>query len=275
MTRPGGLPSRQLELLQYICPPVVADVVRMGRQGLANIGCGRLLAPNLKWKNAFQGKTVFILGNGPSLHAIDRNVYRDRPVIVMNGFERAEWKGEVDIVAHCIGEPRQSPSWGEHVGKSINETSAASYWLHISAYKQLGEIMAGKSLYYVNPGIEAGLWPSGRRIALESTTLGYATTAQLAIEVGLHMGFTKIILLGFDHDWLASPKYSRHFYSTDKDPEDTLDQHNYLSIIEFSHRMWTIYYKLRNVASGHGATICNMSPGSFLDVFPVIAPYDL
>ena len=81
------------------------------------------------------------------------------------------------------------------------------------------------------------------------------------------MGFGRIVLLGFDHDWLASPKYSRHFYSNDKDGSDIIGTLNYLDIIEMGRRMWTIYYKLKGIARSHGATIYNMTKDSYLDVF--------
>jgi len=185
----------------------------------------------------------------------------------MNSFDQAEWKNEIEIVAHCVGEPRGCPSWGEHIVGNINGTNGGSYWLHFTSRNHLKGINDAKRCYYVFPCVEPGLWPSRKRVRLHSSTLGYATTAQLAIQVALYMGFGRIVLLGFDHDWLASPKYSRHFYSNDKDGSDIIGTLNYLDIIEMGRRMWTIYYKLKGIARSHGATIYNMTKDSYLDVF--------
>jgi hypothetical protein len=188
----------------------------------------------------------------------------------MNSFDRADWKDDVEIVAHCLGEPRKSSSWGGHISGSINGTKSASYWLHLSSKGYLHSIDHGKNLNYVLPVFEPGIYPN-RKIELHFPTLAYQTTAQLAILVALYMGFSEIFLLGFDHDWLASPKYSKHFYSNDKDPEDTLDRFTYLGIIDFTKRMWNIYYKLQEISEIHNAKIYNMTENSYLDVFKRVA----
>jgi hypothetical protein len=224
------------------------------------------LATNIFWRDAFSGERVYVVGNGPTLLSFDRRAFRGQRLIVMNSFHHAEWKREVDIVAHCIGEPRLSPSWSDPT-ETINGTDSASYWLHFSSCGQFPSVTPDKKLHYVLSGYGPHIH-GHRQLRLHRVSLAYQTTAQLAIMVALYMGFKDIILLGFDHDWLATPDFSRHFYSSQRDPSDTLHTFTYHQILTVVLRMWEIYYALQSAAEAHGATIRNATPNSYLDVFP-------
>lgn len=260
-------PTRQYYLhgLRDWFPPRLLDTVRTLRQARRIPAARALLQANVACRNRFSGQRVWVLGNGPSLAAVDRGVFRDDPVIVMNNFHRSDWKHEVFAVAHCIGEAPDSPAWTDPA-EIINGTTAETYWLPVAAAKHLHGLAPGKVVQYVLAGIEPRRWGS-RIIDLSRLSLGYQTTAILAIEVALHLGFSDIRLLGFDHDWLASPDYSRHFYSAEKEEEDKLGTFSYLQVLQMVTRMWEGYYALLRAAAVHGAQISNWTTGSYLDVF--------
>jgi len=254
-------------LIKYIFPRFFHDLYNYLRQVPKVIKYRHLLKVNNDWNGYYSGEDVFIIGNGPSLADIDFAFIKGKKVIVMNCFEKFTWKNELEIVAHCIGEPYDSISWSEDVFcNSIMGTNSRSYWFHFTSYKKIPINTDDKKLYYVFPILEPGLW--GRKsVSLNKPTLGYQTTAQLAIQVAIFMGFKKIFLIGFDHDWLASPKFSRHFYSNEKDDIDKLGRWRYLDIINFMQRMWRIYYTLKNSAERSGTQVINKTRGGFLDVF--------
>lgn len=254
-----------LHCLRDLLPPRLLDAMRTLRQALRVPAARALLQANAACRGRYQGQRVWVLGNGPSLALVDRAVFRDDPVIVMNNFHRANWKHEVRAVAHCIGEPPDSPGWTDPT-VIINGTLAETYWLPVATIGQMHGLAPGKVLHHVLAGIEPRRWGE-RAIDLCQLSLGYQTTAILAIEVALHLGFSDIRLLGFDHDWLASPDYSRHFYSAEKDQEDKLDSYSYLQVLQMVMRMWEGYYALRRAATVQGAVITNWSHGSYLDVF--------
>lgn len=259
------LPSNRLIETKDFLPPILLDVLRAFRCLVRYPLLRDTLLANRVWQNAFQGERVYVIANGPSLASFDRSELRGRRVIVMNNFERADWKHEVDIVAHCVGEPRSSSAWIDPA-ENINGTNSASYWFHFSALGKIAGVPEGKKLHYVLAGYEPRVW--GRRLVrLHGLAMGYQTTAQLAIQVALYMGFKEVVLLGFDHDWLASPTFSRHFYSSERDSADRLSEYSYYDLIRFSMRMWQVYYALRDAAASHGATIVNKNSGSYLDVF--------
>ena len=251
--------------LHDVLPPLATDVLRAGRSWLKFLQMRSVLAANQEWAGKYEGQRVYIIANGPSVNSVDRGLLRGEKVITMNNFHRSEWKEEVEAVAHCYGEPPWSPGWLEPC-ECINGTTSASYWLNAAAYGHMEGIEPGKKLYYVLAGIEPSLWGK-RTVDLTRMGLGFQTTAQLAIEVALFMGFKEIRLLGFDHDWLASPKFSKHFYSNEPDPEDALGTFPYYDIIKSTLRMWEGYYALDRAGAAHEAVIVNMTDGSFLDIF--------
>ena len=188
-------------------------------------------------------------------------------VIVMNSFHRAEWKHDMNIVAHCFAEHFSSKSWSASgILDCIDGTNSHSYWLDISSFNKIEGIKYGKNIQYVLPVYEPQLYHK-YGFNLSYPTMAYQTTAQLAIQVAMHMGFKDIYLIGFDHDWLSSRDYSRHFYSLEKDSTDGLENLSYLKIIEFMKRMWTIYYAMERIAKKLDVKIINLSSRTFLDVF--------
>jgi hypothetical protein len=223
------------------------------------------LRQNKKYKNSKSGK-VYILANGPSLREVDFSVISDCDVITMNSFHRGKIDANLNIVAHCYGEPKNSSAWLlDDFKDCMLNNHAESYWVHYSSVLSANKLKV--QVQAVFPAIESLIWRSGR-VDLSSLTLGYASTAQLAIQVAMHLGYDDIMLLGFDHDWLASRDYSRHFYSNEKDVSDTLFQNSYLSIIEMLERLWCLYICIFNSASKADIKITNCTRNSHLDVFP-------
>jgi len=227
-----------------------------------------MLKRNASFKNRFQGDEIFIVANGPSLNNFGPENLQGRKVIVMNHFELAPWKSNVKIVAHCIGEPVNSPAW-EDPTPSIDGTEAMSYWLHVSALRNadVRATLGRKSLHFVKAIIKPDLW-SGRAPDLTRSTLAYQTTAQLAISVALYMGFKAIYLVGFDHDWLTTRGHSPHFYAeSDEVKPSDLSIFSYYEMMLISLNMWRIYFALQRSANNAGARILNLSDPSYLDVF--------
>lgn len=253
----------------YWTPPIVLDVASAIRGLVRYRDLRHTLRKNGALRGAHAGETVYVVANGPSLLNFGARNLFGKKVIVMNHFELADWKTEVDIVAHCIGEPFDSPAW-EDPTSSIFGTDARTYWLHISALRDpaVQQCAASKPLHFAQSTIKPGLWGGGR-IDLSRPTLGYQTTAQLAISVALHMGFTTVYLVGFNHDWLCTRGHSPHFYADNADvPPADLSRFTYAQMIDISARMWAYYRALDKSARAMGAQVINLSEPSFLDVFP-------
>lgn len=90
----------------------------------------------------------------------------------------------------------------------------------------------------------------------------------MGLMVGLYMGYKKIYLLGFDHDWLCQRNISPHFYDERENiPKADLSKFSYYELIRFSQNMWDIYIKLKSTAIKSGVKVINLSRPTYLDVF--------
>lgn len=252
-------------LKKILLPPVIADFFRFILNIPLAIRYSGQLRQNKKYSNTKSGK-VYILANGPSLRSVDFAAISRCDVITMNSFHRGEVNTNLNVVAHCFGEPRNSSAWMfDDFEDCLINNHAESHWVHYSSVSSAKQLQIPVQI--VVPGIEATLWRSSK-VDLSSLSLGYASTAQLAIQVAIYLGYDDIVLLGFDHDWLASRDHSRHFYSDEKDLTDTLFQNSYLSILEMLERLWRLYISIAASATKSEIKITNCTRNSHLDVFP-------
>jgi hypothetical protein len=253
--------------IRYFSPPIFLDILIALKNLFRYFPFALELRKNKPYKNRYLGQSVVIIGNGPSLRLLDKKKLLGKKIIVMNGFHRGGFNEAFEIVAHCIGEPHTSSSWIlEDVQESIEKTKSESYWLHISSCKFLEYLNIDKQIRYVHPVFPPSLSKGlGNDLALP--VLSYQTTAQMAIQVAIYMGFTEIKLVGYDHDWLASPGFSKHFYSNEKDKTDHLDKHSYLELMRIVQNMWNVYYSINKIAKKLNIKITNASAHSYLDIF--------
>ncbi len=257
--------GRSRELLKYMVSPFIREFLRYLQNQVKFLFKRKVLQRNQIWRNRYLNDEVIVVGNGPSLRQMDPASLVNKNVIVMNNFYRAEWAKTITPVATCFGEPPNSPSW-EDPTAIFDMTPSSSYWLHIDNIKKGGPLSFDERFNYVLPGIEPRLFGHSA-IRLDRLSVGYQNTGILAIEVALYMGFKSIKLIGFDHDWLASPEFSRHFYSDEKDATDMLGRLTYLELIKSAERTWEGYYAMDRASKTQGARIVNCSSHSFLDVF--------
>lgn len=209
---------------------------------------------------------VYILGNGPSLKKVNFSALGDEDIITMNSFHLGRKNNNLNIVAHCFGEPVSSPAWMfDDFKDSMIKNYAESYWVHYSSLSYAKKLKINTQI--IVPGIGAGLWRSGK-INLSSISLSYASTAQLAIQVAMYLGYDEIVLLGFDHDWLSNSDHLAHFYSDKKDHTDKLSEEPYLTVLNMVKRLWHLYISISNSSSKSGIKITNGTRNSNLDVFP-------
>lgn len=224
------------------------------------------LEKNKLLKDKYFGESVFVLGNGPSLNNINLNLMIGKKIITMNHFELHPLKNCFHIVAHCIGEPYKSQGW-ECPTPMIDGVKSESYWFNIDTIEYFSDKKYLVNYYYPCIHHKNNIIKGDD---LSSVALEYQSTSQMAINVAIYLGFKKIYLLGFDHDWLATRGYSPHFYdeSDDMNPAD-MSKFSYIEMIKISLRLFEIYDRLKAIAKRNGVDIFNLSHPSFLDTFPI------
>ncbi len=254
--------------ISYILPAFLIDFVLLLKQLYLARRLLFRLNSNQKYKNFGKSKEVYVLANGPSLNNFPIEKLFGKEVIVMNNFHLSPWKDNVKIVAHCIGEPFESIAW-ENPEKIINGTNSYSYWLHYSNYKKIDHSpLPAKEIHYAIPAIPPGLTFKKNRLNFGFVVPAYQTTAQMALMLAIYMGYSKIYLLGFDHDWLSNRNVSTHFYKeSDEVKKSDLSIFSYYDLMTFVKRKWEIYLKIKEIAENREVKIINLSSPSYLDVF--------
>lgn len=255
---------------RQLTPPLLRHCYSFIRSYLRFAFHARVLLRNASNKDSRCGKTVYILGNGPSLNNFELGGIIGEDVITMNYFYLHPRVKDFNIVAHCIGEPFDSATWIDP-SDMVERTDARSYWFGLPAKEFCEARYSGKELHYYLPGVAPGFDVLCRG-DLTRPTLQYQSTSQMAIMVALHMGYKNIYLLGFDHDWLATRGYSPHFYKEDEDDpaiaKADFSLIPYLDMINITKNLFEVYAAIKKIASKQGVNIVNLSQPSYLDIFP-------
>ena len=255
---------------RQLIPPVIWHCYSYIRSYARYFLNAKLMHRNDFVKDSKKGQTVYILGNGPSLNNFNLEEICGKDVITMNYFYLHPEINNFNIVAHCIGEPFDCSTWVDP-SDMVEKTPAETYWFSITAKDFCERNFKNSKLHYYLPGVAVNF-----NILLDSNlarpTLQYQSTSQMAIMVAMHLGYKKIYLLGFDHDWLATRGFSPHFYNENETNSEIekadFSKISYLNMINISKNLFDIYDSIKNIASRKNISIVNLSRPTFLDIFP-------
>ena len=221
-------------------------------------------------KNSKKNKTIYIIGNGPSLNNFNFEKIYGKDVITMNYFYLHPKISNLNVVAHCLGEPYDCSTWVDPVD-IVENTPAETYWFNVSASEYCIKKFTNKKLYFYLSGISETF-----EVLLDANlsrpSLEYKSTSQMAIMIAMHMGYKEIYLLGLDHDYLVNRGYAAHFYNEDREnlaiaKADHSDI-SYLNMIISMKNLFEIYEAIKKIAIKKHVKIINLSKPSYLDVFP-------
>ena len=213
--------------------------------------------------------TVVILGNGPSIKLLDLPLLlANQDVIVMNAFYRHPDVSKLNIAAYCFGE--QGANVAHCDISRVLKTESRQYWFSADFASKITPLSNNIHIYF--PGNDDVLSKHRRHIDLSRPAPYYEATSQMAIIIAISMGYKKIVLLGYDHDYLASGEIIKHFYEEDVNDEPSIsklyiDGSDYHALIQNCERMWARYKKINIYARFRGIQIINCGKNSYLDVF--------
>jgi hypothetical protein len=173
-----------------------------------------------KWqqlKGKFAGKTAFLLGNGPSLNVTPLYLLRDEVSMCFNRFylmeERVGWKPTFFL---CT-DPVVLPDIYEEIEKRVDEYSFPVFQeIHKGYFHKHDHVL------YINE-----LNPFRFTYPLPLVSRGSQTVAVAGLQVLFHLGFSKIVLLGVDQNYVlhdtAEVIEGRKIMSTQDDDPNHFD----------------------------------------------------
>jgi hypothetical protein len=192
------------------------------------------------------GRTVFILGGGPSLKSVDVDRLRGQRVIaVNNAYKLGAW---IDVV--FFGDLRWM-QWHEDGLRQFPGLKVSAHEGHLSA---LGRALGVRVVRKKNS-------PEG--IFKDPALLAWnANSGACAINLAVHFGAKRIILLGFDMHKVDGQNnwHSEHKNAPTHDP-----------YMKFLARFPAIAESLKRL----GIECINATPGSALTAFPIVDPAEV
>jgi len=229
----------------------------------------------LPFKNKFENKRVFLIGNGPSLNSTNLDFLQNEYSIAMNRisliYSQTKWRPTFYIFcsSNC-----QHQIWGKEWTRSIIESVSQpnttsfiwkKYQNTIDPKKQYS-IKWIENMSEYKPDTQGNILEKCFSNNIESRIDKSATTMNVALQLANYMGFSEIYLLGCDLGWSTDQGYN-------KDPNHFVK--NYNADIP-AYKVNKINYQMRNVHKLARANIdksvkmFNASIKTTLDVYPII-----
>lgn len=244
---------------------------RTWRYKFAGRGIGFLLNERkiLKYKNAYKGKRVFIIGNGPSLNELDLTKLKDEVTIGFNSIFLAEKdmgfapthyvvedlfvaEDRADRINAYVG-PEQK--WFGNYLRHCLKKDMKTVWLNVRMrYDNY------PSFPYFSPNAARQVWTGG-------------TVSFIGMQLAYYFGAKEVYLIGFDHSYDIPDDADVEGLAITSNSDDPNHFHpDYFGkgfrwhdpLLE---RMEQAYAKTRTYYEQNGRSIKNATAGGKLEVF--------
>jgi hypothetical protein len=239
-----------------------------------------ILSKNRNLKDKHLGQRCFILATGSSIAKMNLKPLIGEICIGLNEFHlhpdynliKPRYMVFSGFGIHTV-DPDRHEKWYKHYCEITHSVSIPL--INICDYKFIStrDLLLHNEKYFFQLGLSYNRLP---HLGIDATSKLYASqgVGAMAIQMALYMGFSEIILVGFDHDWLLRmfDLNPTHFYDHNKsviykghnEVESTTVSYQAMSLI----KLFANYEALNSYAASQGITICNATLGGMLDVFP-------
>lgn len=237
------------------------------------------------FKDIHKNKTCYILGTGPSLNKFDIKKLKNEFTIGINFFflhPDFKFLNKKYICSAPSHMPLNYDIWDNLLTK-LQDHDISQIFIGDSNYEySIGNFLKNnkdKKLhnlcllnYHSSPIVNSNnINFSNLHDLGVGPLISPVTTLVTALQIAYYMGFTKINLLGIDHDNLNPAKNSdasnSHFYSEDQNHETHIKYDNKTSIFKWLYQAWTQYEILNEFYRLNKIEIINLNKESYLDVF--------
>jgi len=225
-----------------------------------------------KYKNFYEGRRCFIIGNGPSLTVSDLDKIKNAGEIsiasnsIYNLYDKTEWRPTIYTISDFL-----------EIKHTLKEISALKPELKIVAMSAVGRV------FNVDNAILLKLIDKDEKEEkvffsddISNCIYDGATVTYTSIQCAVYLGFKEIILLGVDHSFAQertkdglkiNTGIKNHFenYLTDYAKESGSDDEEYFIFpVDFATMA---FEKAKEYTDAHGIKIFNATRGGKLEVF--------
>jgi N-acetylneuraminate synthase len=236
-----------------------------------------LLAENQKLRNRHAGERCFILATGPSVRGQSLHQLAGETCISVSNFFVHPDYARILPRYHCVApfhKPITEDGWQEWLAEMAGKTGGAELFFGLQDLERNGQggLFNVRQVHHMHLGGSLGQLEA-HGIDLTRALAAPQSVTIMALYSAIYMGFSDIVLLGCDHDWILHLNESRHFYSEDQHAlnrsgysewfSSSLDDYcrDYISL-------WGQYRAVHKIASAKDVRIVNATRGGLLDVFP-------
>ncbi len=268
---------------EWLFPPSIYFYLRKYRQMIRSFFkySSKDFKKNIELKNKHTGQRCFILGTGPSIAKQDLTLLKDEVVIGVSGLFNHK---DIDIIQpdyyvlapvfsyHLKYNKKETYiHWLQSMDKVLSDTVIMILHIGDKEYIDTHNIFSNKKIYWNN----YSLWDGANINKIELSNLpDIYSVSETALSVGLYLGFEKIYMLGFDHDWFDglhvyfdTEKYNKYFEISGEesakkfgfDAEFQMRRHAYI---------FSKYKKLYNFKNN--IYNANRNLKSYVDTFPKV-----
>jgi hypothetical protein len=246
---------------------------------------------NLRFKNIHAGERCFILASGPSINMQDLTPLANEVCFSVGQFFHHPLAGTIKPIYH-IEAPMHQPFKHDTVENLFNRLSAVykhsptlflghlfykySFYEYIRQTTEQINSLTNFINYENAPQLSEKNYQNEDLWDITKTPFVTRTVVYSAIQVAAYMGFSKIYLLGCDHDYLKrhflQTFESSHFYAENNsvlgdDGTKYLDSFTLENWFKEYYYRWKQYRLMNQFLSKRGQFVYNATEGGMLDVF--------
>jgi len=264
---------------RWVLPPAFAEKIRLikwNKRGLVKHSKDEraLLRQNEIIKNKHKGQRCFILGAGPSIKQQDLKKLQGEYVIsVSNTFVHPDFsifKPQYHVLPHILkGHSRfyDEATFVAWLREMENKTFNAEMFFHLGDRDLIERngLFKSRIIHWNEYCPWDGLCPEDINLARIPSIW---SVSEIAISVAIFLGFEKIYLIGFDHDWFNGPLHYFYDHKTEHALKPDERQLDYVDSEFQMRRHADIFKKYKCLQKIHGKIInVNPNPNHYLDVF--------
>jgi hypothetical protein len=239
---------------------------------------------NAQYKNIHQGERCFIIGTGPSIKDQDLSLLKNEWTFAVNSLYLHQQYGMINpkfyslICSEIFKEDIEAKKYLDNISGAVTGGTLMILPFQYKDVVEKRELFSKNKKLYIAQNSRLDFRENGRfNIDIEKQIPSISNVVHSAIIAANYMGFKTICLLGVEHDWLVKKSHiegktqyyqEHHFHEGDKAPKiPVLDViMPYEKICEGVGRAFKIYRLLKQKMPD--VKIFNLTPGSYLDVFP-------
>lgn len=284
-----------LKKIQYWTPPVLWAGISRLRAQMVYRDIRFVLGKNAELRGSHKGERCFLLGSGPSVKLQNLKLLKEDVVFALNNFyvhpDFPEIMGGnkkkyyVLAPTHRPQSRQEWTSWLTDMSRHVPDNATMlfgvnGYQDNIRSILNEHKLFLTQKRYWYFPGINSDNTAyhfSDNDIDICRPIISADTVAIYALIWALYCGFSKIYLLGMDHDYFLfdteeEMRMYPHAIHQANEMQRTFAGEFY--VYEFL-RQYKIFKKYKMLDTLCPGRICNASAGGILKVFPKVAYNEL